>query len=81
MTEINFDNVKAISDEALMLSIVKLLVFQKLKRNKSNVNELKIKEMIEKKDDNFFRPNENDLQNQKNFNTFLEKLSNSIVTE
>ena len=79
--KINFDELKKVTDEALMISMIKLLVFQEL-MDKSRINNNNtLKEKINIKPNEFFKSEEIDLKSQNNFNSFIKRLVDEILEE
>ena len=72
------DKLKNIIEEALMISMIKMLVFQELK-NKQRVNILKSK--INNISDDFYKPCEQDLKSEYRFIVFIKKLSQEIIKD
>ncbi len=71
--DIDLDKLKSIIDDARRISEIKMLVFKDL-------NE-KIKTKIESKPNNFYKPTEQDIQTQDDFNSFINSLSDKIIKE
>lgn len=69
----NLDELKNISDKALQISIIKILVLQDL-------NE-KIKNKIDSNQNDFYQPSEQNIQTQDNFKSFINNLSDKILKE
>lgn len=69
----NLDKLKNITDKALMISMIKTLVFKEL-------NE-KVKTRIDSKPNDFYKPDERDFQTQDNFKSFINTLSDKILKE
>lgn len=69
----NLDKLKNLTDKALMISMIKILVLKDL-------NE-KVKMEIESKPNDFYIPNEHDFQTQDNFKSFINTLSDKILKE
>ena len=79
--KINVDELKKVTDEALMISMIKLLVFQEL-MDKSRINNNNtLKEKIKIKPNEFFKSEEIDLKSQNNFNSFIKRLVYEILEE
>lgn len=71
--DIDLDKLKSIIDDARRISVIKMLVFKDL-------NE-KIKTKIDSKPNNFYKPNEQDIRTQDDFNSFINSLSDKIIKE
>ncbi|MDP2845939.1 MAG: nucleotidyltransferase domain-containing protein [Candidatus Methanoperedens sp.] len=71
--DIDLDKLKSITDEAMKISMIKMLVFK-------NLNE-KIKTKIDSKPNNFYEPKEQDIKTKENFNSFINSLSDRIIKE
>lgn len=71
--DIDLDKLKSITDEAMMISMIKMLVFK-------NLND-KIKNKIDSKPNNFYKPKGQDIQTQDAFNSFINSLSDKIIKE
>ncbi len=69
----DLDKLKSITDKSLMISMIKLLVFKDL-------NE-KVKNIIEKKPNDFYTPSEKDFQTEDNFKSFINILTDKILKE
>lgn len=79
--KIDSDDLKKVTDEALMISMIKLLVFQEL-MDKSRINNNNtLKEKINVKPNEFFKSEEIDLKSQDNFNSFIKRLADEIFEE
>lgn len=79
--KIDFDELKKVTDEALMISMIKLLVFQEL-MDKSRINNNNtLKEKINVKPNEFFKSEAIDLKSQDNFNSFIKRLADEILEE
>ena len=79
--KIDSDDLKKVTDEALMISMIKLLVFQEL-MDKSRINNNNtLKEKINVKPNEFFKSEEIDLKSQDNFNSFIKRLADEILEE
>jgi hypothetical protein len=76
----NIEKLKEVTDEALMVSMVKMLVFQKL-IDKPGVSEYILKNKINHISNDRFMPGEDVLRKQEKFNFFIEKLSNFVLAE
>lgn len=76
----DFNKLRTITDEALIVSMIKMLVFKKLK-DKLGINEDILKEKINTKPNEFYKPKQLDLQDKNNFNSFIENLVNRIFEE
>lgn len=74
------DELKNVADEALMISLIKMLVFQELK-DKTRINEYTLKDKINTKPNEFYKPEELDLKTQNNFNAFIKNLVDKIFEE
>ena len=70
--KIDFDELKNITDEALMISLIKMLVFQELK-DKTKINEYKLKDKINTRPNEFYKPEDSDLKDLNNFEIFIKK--------
>lgn len=81
--DISFEDLKSTTDEALMISMIKLLVFKDLKeRLEANENKQRIiKDRINEQSNDFFKPTEQDFRTQDYFNSFIKKLSEKILNE
>ena len=77
---IDFDELKNVTDEALMISIIKMLVFQELK-DKLIINKDTLKYKINIKPNEFYKPESLDLKTQNNFDVFVKKLVDKIMEE
>lgn len=77
---ITFDELKKVTSEALMISMIKMLVFQEL-RNKLEIDEDILKEEINKKPNEFFKPTKLCLKTQSDFTGFIKNLSNKLFEE
>lgn len=77
---IDFDELKNVTDEALMISMIKMLVFQELK-DKPRINEHILKDKINTKPNEFYKPEGLDIKTQNNFNVFIKKLADKILEE
>jgi len=77
--DINLNELKSATDEALKISIVKMLVFQQLKSKVHN--ESTLKNRINSKTNKSYKPSETDLKNPKSFNLFIENLSKEILSD
>ncbi len=64
---------KTITDKSLMISMIKMLVFK-------NLNE-KVKNIIDSKPNDFYKPNEQDFRTEENFKKFINILSDKIIKE
>ena len=76
----NFDELKNITDEALMISMIKMLVFQELK-DKPIINKHTLKDKINTKPNEFYKPECLDLETQDNFNMFIKNIGYEILEE
>lgn len=76
----DFNKLRTVTGEALMVSMIKMLVFKKLK-DKPGINENILKDKINTKPNEFYKPKQLDLQGQNNFNSFIENLVNRIFEE
>lgn len=75
---LTFDELKDATNEALIISTVKLLVFKQLK-NKYDLTDDVAKNKVNSKPNKFYKPGESDMSTQSNFNRFIEKLSESLL--
>lgn len=71
--DIDLDKLKNITDEAMMISMIKMLVFK-------NLNE-KIKTKIDSKPNNFYKPKGQDIRTQNDFNSFINSLLDRVIEE
>ncbi|MCK4521252.1 MAG: hypothetical protein KAU20_01670 [Nanoarchaeota archaeon] len=78
--ELNFNEIKSLTDEALMISTVKMLVFKELK-DELMIDEKELKDKINSKPNDFYKPEELDILVQDNFNDFIKKLVDLISEE
>lgn len=76
----NSNKLKNIIDEALMISMIKILVFQGVK-NRPGVKEYILKSKINNRSDDFYKPSEQDLKSKYRFSTFVEKLSQELIKD
>ena len=74
------DKLKNIIEEALMISMIKMLVFQEVK-NRQGVKEYILKSKINNISDDFYKPCEQDLKSEYRFNVFVKKLSQEIIKD
>lgn len=70
---IDLDKLKSITDEALMISTIKMLVYKDL-------NEI-VKNKINNRPNNFYKPTEQDFKTEDNFKSFINILSDKILKE
>jgi flavoprotein len=76
----NFNELKNIIDEALMISMIKMLVYQEVK-NRQGVKEYILKSKINNISDDFYKPCGQDFKNEDSFNAFIKKLSQEIIKD
>lgn len=69
----DFDKLKTATEQSLLISMVKVLILKDLND--------KIKNKIDSKPNDFFKPREEDLINIDNFNSFINSLSLKIADE
>ncbi|HDL01561.1 MAG TPA: hypothetical protein ENH23_04940 [candidate division Zixibacteria bacterium] len=81
--DIDFEDLKSITDEALLISTIKMLVFKGLKEKlDANENELDvILETLNEKPNDFFKPDELEFITQIKFNDFITNLTEKILNE
>ncbi|ODS35757.1 hypothetical protein BEH94_06135 [Candidatus Altiarchaeales archaeon WOR_SM1_SCG] len=77
--DITLNELKNATDEALKISMIKMLVFEKLKSKVHN--ESTLKNRINSKTNKSYKPSETDLKNPKSFNLFIENLSKEILSD
>lgn len=70
---IDLDKLKSITDEALMISMIKILVYKDL-------NE-KLKNKINNSPNNFYKPSEQNFRTPEDFKSFINILSDKILKE
>lgn len=69
----NLNKLKSITDKSLMISMIKLLVF-------NNLNE-KVKKLVDDKPNDFYKPTEKDLRTEAEFKSFINILTDKILKE
>ena len=69
----DFDKFETATGQSLLISMVKVLI-------QKDLND-KIKNKIDSKPNDFFKPSEDDLKNIDGFNSFINRLSSKIVEE
>ena len=69
----DFDKLKTATEQSLLISMVKVLILKDLND--------KIKNKIDSKPNDFFKPSEQDLQNSENFKLYINRLSSKIIEE
>ena len=81
--DIDFEDLKSITDEALLISTIKMLVFKGLKEKlDANENELDvILETLNEKPNDIFKPDELEFITQIKFNDFITNLTEKILNE
>ena len=78
--ELDFNEIKNLTDEALMISTIKLLVFKELK-DISKIDEDELKDKINSKPNEFYKPEKLDISSQYDFDIFIKRLVNLISEE
>ena len=76
----NFNELKNIIDEALMISMIKMLVYQDVK-NRPWIKEYGLRSKINYRSNDFYKPCEQDFKNEGSFNAFIKKLSQEIIKD
>lgn len=74
----NSNKLGNIIGETLMISMIKMLVFQEVKK-RPGVEEDVLRSTINNRDNDFYKPSEQDLKGKHSFNTFIKKLSQDII--
>lgn len=69
----DFDKIETATEQSLMISMAKVSILKDLND--------RIKNKIDSKPNDFFKPREEDLKNIDNFNSFINRLSSKIVEE
>lgn len=69
----DFDKLKTATEQSLLISMVKVLILKDLND--------KIKNKIDGKSNDFFKPREEDLKNIDNFTSFINRLSLKITED
>ena len=69
----DFDKLKTATEQSLLISMVKVLILKDLND--------KIKNKIDSKPNDFFKPREEDLKTIDNFNSFINRLSSKIIED